>query len=154
MTGNGNSERISYKSLYRHGVDGKRRVQIPAKWRSKKGGDDFSVYLWRTEGQQFHCLMVLPLKTAIKLEAKLEEMSFGDPDAESLRRLLGANSDDVSVDAAGRICLPSELAKKAGISGECILVGLFDRFQLWNPDFYEQVEAVDQAHEGKAKSLI
>ena len=153
MTGNGNPERVSYKSLYRHGVDDKRRVQIPAKWRSPQDGS-YSVYLWRTDGQHSPCLLVLPMKTAIKLEAKLEEMSFGDPNAESLRRLLGANSDDVTVDRAGRICLPEGLAKKAGISGECVMVGLFDRFQLWNPEFYEQVEAVDQAHESKAKSLI
>lgn len=153
MTANGNSERVSYKSLYRHGVDEKRRVQIPAKWRSPQD-PAYSIYVWRTEGQQFPCLLVLPQRTALKLEAKLEEMSFGDPKAESLRRLLGANSDDVTVDRAGRICLPDGLAKKAGISGECVLVGLFDRFQLWNPEFYEQVEAVDQAQESQAKSLI
>ncbi|MBL6766100.1 MAG: hypothetical protein ISQ14_14185 [Verrucomicrobiae bacterium] len=153
MTANGNPERVSYKSLYRHGVDDKRRVQIPAKWRSNQD-TVYSIYLWKTEGQRFPCLLVLPPRTAAKLEAKVEEMDFGDPSAESLRRLLGSNSDDVTVDRAGRICLPDGLAKKAGISGESVLVGLFDRFQLWNPEFYEQVEAVDQAHEGQVKSLI
>lgn len=153
MAGNGNGERISYKSLYKHGVDDKRRVQIPAKWRSNQDSV-YSVYVWRTDGQQFPCLLVLPPRTAEKLETKLEEMPFGDARAESLRRLLGSNSDDVSVDRAGRICIPENLAKKAGINGEAILVGLFDRFQIWNPEFYEQIEAVDQAQENQAKTMI
>lgn len=153
MTGNGNGERISYKSRYKHGVDDKRRVQIPAKWRSN-ADSVYSIYVWRTDSQQFPCLLVLPPRTAEKLENQLMEMPFGDPKAESLRRLLGANSDDVSVDRAGRICIPDTLAKQAGINGEAILVGLFDRFQIWNPEFYAQVEAVDQAQESQARSLI
>lgn len=153
MAGNGTGERISYKARYQHGVDDKRRVQIPAKWRSNQDSV-YSIYVWRTGGQQFPCLLVLPPRTAEKLESKLEDMPFGDPHAESLRRLLGANSDDVAVDRAGRICLPDNLAKQAGIVGEAILVGLFDRFQIWNPEFYTQVEAIDQAQESQAKSLI
>jgi MraZ protein len=68
--------------------------------------------------------------------------------------VLGANSDDVSIDRAGRLCLPDGLAKKAGIASDAVLVGLWDRFQIWNPEFYEQVESVDQAHESAAKKMI
>lgn len=153
MLANGTNERVSYKSLYRHGVDEKRRVQIPAKWRSNQD-TIYSVILWRMEGQTFPCLLILPPRTSEKLEEKLEAMPFGDPQAESLRRVLGANSDDVSIDRAGRLCLPDGLAKKAGIANDAVLVGLWDRFQIWNPEFYEQVESVDQAHESAAKKMI
>lgn len=153
MPADGTNERVSYKSLYKHGVDGKRRVQIPAKWRSPQDAT-YSVILWRMEGQDFPCLLILPPRTSRKLEDKLEEMPFGDPQAESLRRVLGANSDDVSIDRAGRICLPDGLAKKAGIAENAILVGLWDRFQIWNPEFYERVESVDKSLESQAKKMI
>ena len=34
-----------YNSLYRHGVDEKRRIQIPAKWRPAKDGVEFTLVL-------------------------------------------------------------------------------------------------------------
>ena len=34
-----------YNSLYRHGVDEKRRIQIPAKWRPAKVGVEFTLVL-------------------------------------------------------------------------------------------------------------
>ncbi len=55
----------------------------------------------------------------------------------------------MGVDKAGRICLPDEMARAAGIKGEAVLVGLLDRFEIWNPQSYEKVKASDAvlAHE-------
>jgi MraZ protein len=47
------------------------------------------------------------------------------------------------VDKAGRICLPEEMARAAGIKDQAILVGLLDRFEIWNPNRYEAVKASD-----------
>jgi MraZ protein len=55
----------------------------------------------------------------------------------------------VGVDKAGRICLPDGMARLAGIKDEAVLVGLLDRFEIWNPQSYEKVKASDAvlAHE-------
>ena len=74
----------------------------------------------------------------------MEGMSFSDPKAESLRRLLGADCDDLTLDSAGRICLPENLATKAGIGKKVVLVGLFDRFQIWHPEFYADTQVSDE----------
>jgi len=37
------SETIYYNSLFRHGVDEKRRVQIPAKWLPTEGSVEFAM---------------------------------------------------------------------------------------------------------------
>ena len=47
------------------------------------------------------------------------------------------------MDKAGRICLPDEMARGAGIKNEVLLVGLLDRFEIWNPERYEKVQAAD-----------
>ena len=49
------------------------------------------------------------------------------------------------MDKAGRICLPDEMARGAGIKDEAVLVGLLDRFEIWNPERYEKVKAADAA---------
>ena len=52
-------------------------------------------------------------------------------------------------DRAGRICVPDEMAREADIKDEAVLVGLLDRFEIWNPARYEKVKAADAmlAHE-------
>ena len=48
-----------YNSCYRHGVDEKRRVQIPAKWRPEADGVELTIILW-PKHQAGACLRVLP----------------------------------------------------------------------------------------------
>lgn len=143
-----------YQARYRHGVDEKRRVQIPAKWRPVQEGVQFTLILWPHAGQSDACLLVLPPAPFQDLLLKIKAMSFSDPEAEALRRILGEKSDRVQLDKAGRICLPDEMAKAAGISGEAILNGMFDRFQIWNPERYEQTRAAVDALAPNAFKLI
>jgi DNA-binding transcriptional regulator/RsmH inhibitor MraZ len=37
------------------------------------------------------------------------------------------------------------MARQAAIKDEAVLVGLLDRFEIWNPERYEQVQAADAA---------
>jgi MraZ protein len=62
-----------------------------------------------------------------------------------LKRIIGSDSAQASVDKAGRICLPDEMARGATIKNEAVLVGLLDRFEIWSPDRYEKVQAADVA---------
>jgi putative ABC transport system permease protein len=53
-------EQVSYyNSLYRHGVDEKRRIQIPAKWRPTKPGVEFTLVVW-PKAKEGPCLRALP----------------------------------------------------------------------------------------------
>lgn len=153
MTATSENVRITFKGAYDFGVDDKRRVQVPAKWRPAEG-TLLSVHVWKAEGQRHPCLMVLPPATARKLEERLESMSFSDPKAEALRRLLGADCDDLTLDSAGRICLPEKLANKANLGKKAVLVGLFDRFQIWNPEFYADTQVTDEVARPDAIKLI
>jgi len=141
-----------YSSAYTHGVDEKRRVQIPAKWRPENE-ITFTLITWK-KAQQNPCLLVLPPAVMKKLMAKLAEMPFSDPRAETLRRVLGTKSDQVTCDKAGRICIPEAMAKEAGIDKQAVLVGMWDRFQIWNPDSYATIHKADDALTDEAMSLI
>src|SRR5213080_3598591 len=97
---------IYYTGSYRHGIDGKRRLQIPAKWRPTQPDVEFSLILWPKGSLPEACLLVLPPDEWVALVQKLKEMPFADPRAEALRRLMGDKSDRVTLDKAGRICVP------------------------------------------------
>jgi MraZ protein len=60
-----------------------------------------------------------------------------------LKRFIGSESVQVALDKAGRVCLPDGMAAAAGIKEEAMLVGLLDRFEIWNPERYEKVRASD-----------
>ncbi len=60
----------------------------------------------------------------------------------------------LTFDKAGRICLPDEMARAAGIKDEAVLVGLLDRFEIWNPSRYETVKAADAVLASEAFKLM
>lgn len=143
-----------YSQVFRHGVDDKRRVQIPARWRPEELDVEFTLILWPNGGIAEACLMVLPPDETVALAMKLKEMPLADPKAATLRRLLGSKSAHVTLDKAGRICLPEQMTKAVGIEKEAVLVGLVDRFEIWNPERYEAARSVDEALLPEAFKLI
>lgn len=145
---------VFYSSLFRHGVDDKRRLQIPAKWRPDSSDFQFTLILWPNGPLADACLLVLPPEQLLELVTKLKAMPFADERAQTLRRLLGTNSAQVTVDKAGRICLPEEMATAVGITGEAVMVGLLDRFQIWSPERYSEIDAQDKAFRPEAFKLI
>lgn len=147
-------ETIHYTSLFRHGVDEKRRVQIPAKWRPSEPDVEFTLILWPNGGQPDANLLVLPPAEMKALADKIRAMSNADPKASALRRLIGSKSASVALDKGGRICIPDTMAKAVGIEDEAVLVGLVDRFEIWSPERYETVSAVDAALLPEAFKLI
>src|SRR6266850_4949878 len=136
------SAKTYYNSFYRHGVDEKRRVQVPAMWRPEKPGVELTLILW-PKSKEGPCLRVLPPKEMAQLMEAIDAMPNSDPNKTVLKRFIGSESEQAAVDKSGRICLPEKMAKAAGIKNEAVLVGLLDRFEIWNPQRYEKVKASD-----------
>jgi MraZ protein len=153
MDANASSAQTYYNSLYRHGVDEKRRVQIPAKWRPAEPGTEFTLIFWPKD-KLGPCLRVLPPEQMAKLKRDIDAMPNGDPNKVVLKRFIGSESVQAALDKAGRICLPDEMAKGAGIKDEAVLVGLLDRFEIWNPERYEKVRASDAVMAQEAFKLM
>jgi MraZ protein len=131
-----------YNSLYRHGVDEKRRVQIPAKWRPAKAGTELTLVLW-PKAKEGPCIRVLPPQAMAELIRAIGAMANSDPSKVVLKRIIGSESVQATLDKSGRICLPEEMARAAGITDQAVLVGLLDRFEIWSPERCEKVKAAD-----------
>lgn len=144
---------IYYNSTYRHGVDEKRRVQIPAKWRPTEAEVEFTLVLW-PKSKEGPCLRVLPPKQMAALMRDLDAMPNSDPNKVVLKRFIGSKSVQVPLDKAGRICLPEEMANAAGITENAVMVGLLDRFEIWNPERYDAVQNSDAIMAAEAFKLM
>jgi len=79
----------------------------------------------------------------------IDAMPSSDPSKVVLKRFIGSKSIQVTLDTVGRICVPEEMARAAGISDSAVLVGLLDRFEIWSPERFDKVAAADEvmAHE-------
>jgi len=84
----------------------------------------------------------------------IDAMSNSDPNKTVLKRFIGSESVQVALDKAGRICLPEEMARAAGIEDETVLVGLLDRFEIWDPVRFEKVKASDAVMAQEAFKLM
>src|SRR5260370_40267625 len=98
-----------YNSLYRHGIDEKRRVQIPAKWRPTQPGVEFTLVLW-PKSKDGPCVRVLPPEQMAALMRDIAAMPNSDPNKVVLKRFIGSESVQAPLDKKGRIWLPGEMA--------------------------------------------
>ena len=144
---------IYYNSLYRHGVDEKRRVQIPSKWRPAKEGVELTLIVW-PKAKEGPCLRVLPPAQMAALMSDIDAMPNSDPNKVVLKRFIGSESVQVALDKSGRVCLPEEMAKAAGLGDEAVLVGLLDRFEIWSPERFARVKASDAVMAQEAFKLM
>ena len=142
-----------YNSRFLHGVDEKRRVQIPAKWRPDESGTELTLMLW-PQHPAGTCLRVLPPAQMAKMKADIDALPNDNPKKGVLKRFIGSESVQVTLDKAGRICLPDGMARAAGIKDEAVLVGLLDRFEIWNLARYENVKVADAVLASEAFKLM
>jgi len=152
-TAENNASPTYYNSTYRHGVDEKRRVQIPSKWRPAEDGVEFTMVLW-PKAQEGLCLRVMPPKQMAALMKELDAMPNSNPSKTVLKRFIGSKSVQVAVDKAGRIVIPEEMAHAAGIQAEAVLVGLLDKFEIWSPVVWEKVQNSDAVMATEAFKLM
>ena len=116
---------------YAHTIDAKGRLFIPAKLRQELG-DTFHV----TVGQD-HCLSVYSDESWAAFMEKLKGMSYNE-----IKRLRGlfAYGADCEPDAQGRILLPAKLREYADLDKDVVVIGSFDRVEIWNAQRWAELE--------------
>lgn len=134
-------------------MDAKRRVLVPVKWRAKDAAaEELTVVIWRGHAAGI-CLRVMPPSELAKLRQKINNTQ-NDGNRGLLKRLIGADSEQVTPDSAGRLLLPERMVKAAGLETEAVLVGQLDYFEIWNPRLYERMRIADEVMAADAfKSL-
>ena len=112
---------------YRHTVDEKGRLAVPARFRAQLDGGAV-VARWLDE-----CLAIFPKAAWDDLATKVRGLPITDPAARNFQRYLFAGAFDVDLDRQGRVLVPQGLRQFAGLEGEAVVVGSLDHAEIWAP---------------------
>ena len=113
---------------YHHNLDAKNRVAIPAKFR-----DAFDKTAYLTKGME-GCIYIYTAEGFQKYYDSIIALNKNKADIREYQRVVFSRSMDADLDTQGRILINSQFAKMAGITRECVFVGVGDRIELWSED--------------------
>ena len=116
---------------YKHSIDAKKRMAIPAKFRKELGKKAVI-----TIGLD-KCLVVYPLSEWQKLAEKLNALPMGQSDARRFARLMFGEASEVEIDSLGRILIPETLKNYAGLKNKVIITGVYNRLEIWNEESWQ-----------------
>jgi len=116
---------------YRHTIDDKKRVALPAKFRKELGK---KVVI--THGLD-NCLSIYPLKAWEKVAEKLANLSMGQADTRRFNRFMLAGAVETEVDGTGRILIPDFLKEFAGLNTKVVIAGIHERAEIWDEDTWK-----------------
>ena len=133
---------------YRHSVDSKGRVFIPARFRGMEN-QRFFVNLGLDGG-----LSVFSEEGWSVYQDRINELDMMKKDARAFKRISFANAAEGICDKQGRINLPDHLIQKANIDKEVMIVGVSDHFEIWDIARWEEYQReVSQRYEELAENL-
>lgn len=117
-----------YAGEFRHFIDEKNRITIPARWR-RDGAEEFIIL---PEANHQFLLVMAPEEFSRMGTAAESDTNVSARDRRVFFRQLHARAQHGAADRQGRLVLPEELCKKIALKGEVALVGGRGRFEIWN----------------------
>lgn len=121
---------MDFLGIYKHNLDAKNRVFIPAKYREALQGG-FVVCK-----APDHCLYVYSQEEWEPVAAQVKSL----PGTEAYRRYkrdFFKNADMVELDSQGRFTIKAELSAYAGLTKEVVIAGAGNKFEIWDAASYE-----------------
>lgn len=129
---------------YKHTLDPKKRLSLPAKWRKELGRR-----LVITRGLD-NCLFIYPQKEWQKITTKVGQLPLGSADTRSFNRFFLSGAVEAEVDKNGRVLVPDFLKDFAKLDSKVVLAGIHDRVEIWDEQKWNEYK---QKIESQADSL-
>jgi MraZ protein len=146
-------ERHMFYGEYKHGLDGKGRLILPARFRDvarENGVEKFFV----TRGLD-KCIFMFSEFEWRNVEQKFKGLSFTKEQPRIFNRMFFSGAVDVVPDKQGRFVVPHYLKEHAGIRELSVVIGVSNRIEIWDEktwnEFYTKSS---QTFEQTAESLL
>lgn len=144
----GKVENMSFIGEYSVTLDEKGRVGVPTKFRGELGagavvtrGLDTSLFLF-------------PLSAWDQLAQKIAALPLGSSNSRQFSRFMLSGAMDVSLDTQGRFVIPPYLRAFAGLEREAVLVGVYNRLEIWSTAAWNEYIKHSQEQAGEIAELI
>lgn len=125
-----------FSGRYIHSVDDKGRMKLPQKIKESLSSNYNSPAVVITNLDK--CLVAYPLEEWQKLENKALQLPSMQKDVLEFLRYFFSGAYEVEPDKMDRILIPQSLKKSGNIEKEIMIVGIINRFEIWNKDLWEQ----------------
>ena len=120
-------------------LDPKGRVSLPARFR-----EAFADGAVLTLGQD-GCLFCFPRAEWDERSREVRTLPLSDTQGRAYARMFFGKAEPVELDSQGRLLIPQRLRAESGIRREVVVLGVFDRMEVWDREAHERYE---QAHGG------
>ncbi|HYF23124.1 MAG TPA: division/cell wall cluster transcriptional repressor MraZ [Caulobacteraceae bacterium] len=121
-----------FLSTFEKQLDAKRRFVVPQDFRAAAASSFDGVFCFPSI--EADCLEGGGKALFDRYADLIEELPFGDPLRTSLETVVYGGMNQLGFDTAGRITLPESLCEQFGLRDWVVVVGLRDRFQIWDRD--------------------
>ncbi len=118
-------------------LDSKGRLAVPTRYREKLV-DISEGQMVCTIDIHHPCLLLYTLPEWEIIEQKLARLSSMNPVERRVQRLLLGHASECQMDSAGRLLVAPVLRQHAGLTKEVMLVGQFNKFELWDEATWHQ----------------
>jgi MraZ protein len=125
-----------FLSTFTNKIDSKGRVSVPVQFRSSLVNKEFSgvvVY----ESFVNDCIEGCNIERIRQISESIDNLDPFSQDRDVLATALLGGSSQLSIDADGRVIIPENMLKKAGIKDAAVFVGKGVTFEIWQPKKFE-----------------
>lgn len=123
-----------FVGTYEHSLDDKGRIVLPASFRAELGERGFL-------SQYEQCLGLWTEEGFTDVARRLTEKVRDGLATHNAVRAFAANAVDVKLDTQGRITIPQRLRDYAGLTADAVIIGAFDRIEVWDSDTWQAISA-------------
>jgi len=125
-----------FLSTYEKQLDAKRRLLVPQDYRTADTGSLNGVFCFPSI--EADCVEAGGDVLFEQYQRVIDSLPFGDDLRSSLEWMVCGEQKPLAYDSAGRIVLPEALCEEFGLVDTVVIVGLRDRFQIWNRERWAQ----------------
>jgi len=116
---------------YRHTIDAKKRLALPAKFRKELGKTAII-----TRGLD-NCLVIYPQKEWKVMSDRLGKLPASQLEARGFARIMLSGAMAMDLDRLGRILIPEYLKEYGSLKKNVVVCGLYNRLEIWDADNWE-----------------
>ena len=127
-------EGVSFYGEYRHVIDAKNRLFIPAKMR-----DDLGEQFYVTRKLSEPCLVIYSKEEWFHFSARIK--SLPDSKMGKIKQFIFSQTAELTPDSHGRILLPANLAAYASLEKNVVIAGVGDQIQIWNEAAWDKTQS-------------
>lgn len=84
------------------------------------------------------CLYLYNMSAWREISEKVNNLSFTKAKNRMFSRSLNSGAYELEIDSKGRICISQKLIDYAGLTKECVILGVSNRIEIWSKEEYDK----------------